>query len=153
MKYWFMGAAYGETDMSDKFISEGKWVRGMNVPQYADAVNSASAGDLIAIKSVYTKSRPEALPFDNNGKVISVMAIKAIGVITENKTDGRNLLVKWSSVALEESREWYFYTYKPTVWLPKLKNWQTQCLVNFAFHNKKQDIPRFMEFYSNRKKS
>ena len=39
-------------------------------------------GQRIAIKSTYT--RKKGLPFDNQGRVVSVMAIKATGTITAN---------------------------------------------------------------------
>ncbi len=133
MTHWFVGATYGSTDKSAQFVENGTWIRGQSVTQYTDAVNRISRGDLIAIKSVYTKSRSENLPFNNNGKVISVMAIKAIGVVTENKNDGRNLVVNWGSGLLENPREWYFYTYKGTVWQPKTNRWQTDHLIDFAF--------------------
>ena len=45
--------------------------------------------DRIAIKSAYV--RKTGIPFDNKGKAVSVMAIKAIGKITENPGDGHSL--------------------------------------------------------------
>lgn len=75
------------------------------------------------------------------------MAIKAIGVVTENKNDGRNLVVNWGSGLLENPREWYFYTYKGTVWQPKTNRWQTDHLIDFAFNNGKQDIKLFTDKY------
>ena len=39
-------------------------------------------GERIAVKSSYT--RKHGLPFDNRGQTVSVMAIKAVGTITEN---------------------------------------------------------------------
>jgi 5-methylcytosine-specific restriction protein B len=42
------------------------------------------------------------------------MAIKATGVITENMGDGRRLRVNWQRMS--PAREWYFYTYQPTIW-------------------------------------
>ena len=45
--------------------------------KYLDDVKSIQVGDRIAIKSAYTKKRN--LPFDNQGKDVSTMAIKATG--------------------------------------------------------------------------
>ena len=49
-------------------------------------VKSIQPGDRIAIKSTYT--RKHDLPFDSRGQTVSVMAIKAIGEVTENQGDG-----------------------------------------------------------------
>ena len=51
------------------------------VDKYLDAVKSVQVGDRIAIKSSYTRKKD--LPFDNRDQTVSVMAIKAIGIITE----------------------------------------------------------------------
>ena len=65
-------------------------------------------GERIAMKAAYT--RKNGLPFDNRGHTVSLMAIKAIGTITENLNDGRHIRVDWTKV--EPVREWYFYTHR-----------------------------------------
>ena len=78
---WFVGATYGNDDQSPRFLQEGIWENG-----YPDKISGTGeirpAGERIAIKASYT--RKHGLPFDNRGKSVSIMAIKAIGVITEN---------------------------------------------------------------------
>lgn len=109
---WFVGAAFGGwKDQTDRFLRDGVWENGYD-DRYLDRVRSIERGDRIAIKSAYTRKR--GLPFDNGGKSTSTMAIKAIGVVTENMGDGRKLRVKWTPV--EPPREWYFYTYQKLLW-------------------------------------
>jgi 5-methylcytosine-specific restriction protein B len=95
-------------------------------------------GDLIAIKLSYT--RKHGLPFESRGQAVSVMAIKAIGTITENLHDGKRVQVDWTKV--EPAREWYFYTHRGTVWRVLPGDWKTDALIAFAFDNKPQDVDR-----------
>ena len=64
---------------------------------------SVQVGDKIALKSAYTKKR--GLPFNNHGKTVGVMGIKAVGVVTDNPKDGKNLKINWTRV--EPIKEWY----------------------------------------------
>lgn len=94
---WFVGATYGGTeDQMPRFLAEGIWENGYE-DRYLELVRSMRPGDRIAIKSSYT--RKHGLPFDNQDKAVSVMAIKAIGTITENLNDGRRVRVCLSSLA------------------------------------------------------
>ena len=56
--YWFVGASYGKgsEDQTERFISEGIWQNGYK-DKYLDVVRSMQPGDLIAIKSSYTRKR------------------------------------------------------------------------------------------------
>lgn len=104
---WYVGAT-GEnsegvyTDFSETYIAEGRWENGWD-SKFIDAVKSVQVGDKIALKSSYTKKK--GLPFNNNGKTVGVMGIKAIGVVTKNPGDGKNLKVEWKKV--DPIREWY----------------------------------------------
>jgi 5-methylcytosine-specific restriction enzyme B len=136
---WFVGAFYwGTDDQTPRFFKEGIWVNGYQ-DRYLDAVKSIQAGDRIAIKSSYIRKR--SLPFDNRGQTVSVMAIKAIGIVKENLGDGRTLKVDWQP--FDTPREWYFYTYRNTVWRVLPGDWMTDALIGFAFEEKPQDINRF----------
>jgi 5-methylcytosine-specific restriction protein B len=135
---WFVGAAYGSDDQTPRFLREGVWENGYE-DKYLDAVKSIQIGDRIAIKSSYT--RKFDLPFDNRGQVVSVMAIKAIGTVQENKGDGRTLRVGWKPV--DPPREWYFYTNRSTIWRVLPGDWSTDALIGFTFEEKAQDINRF----------
>ena len=136
---WFVGAMYANAeDQSTRFCKEGIWENGYR-DKYLEEVKAVRAGDRIAIKAAYVKKH--GLPFDNRGHVVSVMAIKAVGTVTENPGDGRFLKVDWHP--LDEPREWYFYTNRSTIWRVEPDKWAKENLIAFAFENKKQDIDRF----------
>ncbi|SMG63154.1 [weak similarity to] AAA ATPase, partial [methanotrophic bacterial endosymbiont of Bathymodiolus sp.] len=92
--YWFVGASYGKgsEDQTDRFLAEGVWQNGYK-DKYLDVVRSMQPGDKIAIKSSYVRKRN--LSFDNKEQSVSVMGIKAIGVVTKNHGDGRFVDVDW----------------------------------------------------------
>jgi 5-methylcytosine-specific restriction protein B len=136
---WFVGASYGGTDdQLPRFLADGIWENGYE-DKHLDVVQSMRPGDRIAVKAAYT--RKHGLPFDNRGQTVSVMAIKAIGTITENLNDGRHVRVDWTKV--EPPREWYFYTHRGTVWRVLPGEWTSDGLIAFAFEGKPQDIERF----------
>lgn len=136
---WFVGAAYGGTDdQTSRFLREGIW-ENRTKKKYIDLVKSMQPGDRIAIKSSYT--RKHGLPFDSRGQSVSVMAIKAIGTVTENPGDGQRVKVDWTSP--ETPREWYFYTNRSTVWRVLPGDWTADALIAFTFEGKPQDIDQF----------
>ncbi len=136
---WFVGASFGGTeDQLPRFLADGIWENGYE-DKHLDVVRSMRPGDRIAVKSSYT--RKHGLPFDNRGQTVSVMAIKAIGTITENMNDGRHVRVEWTK--LDPAREWYFYTHRGTVWRVLPGEWTADGLIAFAFDGKPQDIERF----------
>ncbi len=53
---------------------------------------------------------------------------------SEYKSTGRQV---------EPAREWYFYTYRSTMWRVLPGEWMTDGLIAFAFDGKPQDIDRF----------
>lgn len=135
---WFVGATYGSDDQTPRFLREGIWENGYT-DRYLELVKSARPGERIAIKASYT--RKHGLPFDNRGRSVSIMGIKAIGVITENLGDGRTLKVRWETV--EPQREWYFYTVMKMIWRVSPDAWEKEALIDFTFSGKAQDIDRF----------
>ncbi len=136
---WFVGATYdGRDDQTSRFVDEGIWENG-NTNRYLDEVKSIQVGDRIAIKSTYI--RKNNLPFDNRSHIVSVMAIKAIGTVTKNLGDGRRLEVTWTR--FEKPREWYFFTYRGTIFKLQRNDWLAEALIAFTFDNKEQDIKRF----------
>ncbi|WP_035240978.1 McrB family protein [Desulfobacter vibrioformis] len=135
---WFVGATYGSEDQTSRFFNDGIWLNGYQ-DKYLDQVKSIQTGDRIAIKASYT--RKHDLPFDNRGQSVSVMAIKAIGVVKKNHGDGRTLDVEWTP--FDPPREWYFYTNRITVWRVLPGDWATDALISFSFEDKSQDIDRF----------
>jgi 5-methylcytosine-specific restriction protein B len=136
---WFVGAMYGGTDdQTPRFLTEGIWQNGYD-HKLLDIVRSMRPGERIAIKSSYT--RRHGLPFDNRGQTVSVMAIKAVGTITENLNDGRTVRVNWTKV--DPPREWYFFTGRSTLWRVFPGEWTTDGLIGFTFNGKAQDLDRF----------
>lgn len=147
---WFVGAHYRtDGDQTERFLRDdtwemGKWDRPAH-DRYARQVASMQTGDRIAIKSTYV--RKHGIHFDNQGKGVSVMAVKAIGEITANSGDGHRVSVKWTR--LDPPREWYFYTNRATVWEVTpgsgLYPWAAKALIEFAFENTPQDYRPFLE--------
>lgn len=139
---WFVGA-YSDSDdthQDEEFIEQGIWQNGYT-DKFIDAVNSVKVGDKIAIKTSYTKKK--GLPFDNRGETISVMKIKIVGTVTANHMDGRTLEVDWDMSF--EPKEWYFYTFRNTITLPKEDDWRTKALIDFIFADKPQDFAKFQK--------
>jgi 5-methylcytosine-specific restriction enzyme B len=138
---WFVGAVINGEEQMKRFLEERIWEYGYD-DKYQDHVNSMKVGDCIAIKSSFTQKND--LPFENNGKSVSVMRIKAIGTITKNFQNGRKVSVDWE--VLNPTKEWYFFTSRNTIWQVDADNgWMYKDLLEFTFKNGKQDIDRFLK--------
>ena len=134
---WFVGSSFGgKDDQTERFIRDKIWET--NRDKAREQIQAAQPGDRIAIKATYT--RKNNLPFDCNGNAVSVMAIKATGTVLANLGNGR-LSVDWTPC--EPVREWYFFTFRETVWKVSPGMWATDALIAFAFEGKGQDIERF----------
>ncbi len=82
--YWLVGASFGRNeDQVERFRQEGIWEIRTPKDNEAAAVRSMKIGDRIAIKSAFVQKLN--LPFDNRGKSVSVMRVKARGTITANR--------------------------------------------------------------------
>lgn len=137
--YWFVGASYDRTrDQTQRFLNDGIWENGYD-DRYLDQVKAMRPGQRIAIKSTYTQKHN--LPFDAKGQPVSVMAIKAIGTITENLQDGKRVKVDWEKI--DPPRIWCFFTNRLTVWRVEPTDWCTDGLIDFTFKRQAQDIDRF----------
>ena len=133
---WYVGSTFGGIDdQAERFIQEGLW-EGGPVETYGNLIDSIRPGDRIAIKSVYT--RKNGLPFDNRGEYVSVMAIKATGIVRKNLGDQRSLHVNWTPV--DQRREWYFHTFRGTIVAVSPDAWWQQALMRFTFDGEDQDI-------------
>ena len=137
--YWFLGAKFnGSEDQTERFVRLGIWENGYD-NKYLNIVRGISVGDRVAIKSTYNLKNN--LPFDNKGQAVSVMEIKATGIVTKNYGDGKLLEVKWQKTNL--NKKWYFFTNIATIWSVKDDEWLSKQLINFTFYNKPQDIDYF----------
>lgn len=141
--YWLVGAYWDDQeapDQTDRFLSEGVWENGYT-DKYLDQVRQMKVGDRIAIKSMFTQKHE--LPFDNKGKTVSGMWIKATGTIVKNVGDGRTVEVEWDQKP-EQARPWYFCTYQRTIWQLKKEDPYAERLIRFVFFGEKQDFEFFM---------
>ncbi|MCX8588432.1 MULTISPECIES: McrB family protein [unclassified Gilliamella] len=137
--YWFLSAKFnGSEDQTERFVKLGIWENGYD-NKYLNTVRGISVGDRVAIKSTYNLKNN--LPFDNKGQAVSVMEIKATGIVTKNYGDGKLLEVKWQKKNL--NKKWYFFTNIATIWSVKDDEWLSKQLINFTFYNKPQDIDYF----------
>lgn len=126
-------------DQTERLLSDGIREHGFDDDRIAVQVRSMRMGERIAIKAAYIRKRN--LPFDNAGHTVSVMAIKAIGIIAENSGDGRQSRVHWQRTS--PPREWYFYTYQATIWKVLPGDWKSDALIAFTFADQPQDLLRF----------
>lgn len=148
---WYVGATGNNSegnwqDFSEQYINEGRW-ENLSAPEYyTEDVNKIKPGDKIAIKATYTKKNN--LPFDNNNKVVSTMSIKAIGIVTENSHDGRNIKVNWTKI--NPVKEWYGPgVLRTTIHLVKASDgYIKKSLLDFTFNNGTQDYSICIDKYS-----
>jgi len=139
--YWFVGASYGRRDdQVERFLAEGIWDIASPSDRNSEQVLRMQPGERIAIKATYV--RKNGLPFDGRGRSVSVMSIKAIGTITANAGDGERVSVDWQTDYAP--REWYHYTYQPTIWEVYPTNEMAQRLIRFAFMDEPQDYDWFL---------
>lgn len=144
--FWFVGAAFGrKQDQFDRFIRDGIWEIDSPQPWDQEKVRRMLPGQRIAIKSTYV--RWYNLPFDNRERAVSCMAIKAIGTIAENLCDGARVRVDWEEGF--EQREWYHYTYQPTIWEVYPNKEMARRLIAFAFDGADQDYDWFLANLTN----
>ncbi|WP_220446039.1 AAA family ATPase [Novosphingobium umbonatum] len=142
VSYWFVGSHWwGDSgDQTDRFLSEGIWQNGSD-DKFSDLVRQMKPGDRIAIKSSYV--RKHNVPFENRGRPVSAMKIRAIGTITANRGDGSTVDVDWQPLA--EPREWYLYTYRTTVSRARFEDDDmARQLVAFTFEGADQDYGKFL---------
>lgn len=137
--YWFVGAMFDDEDQTKNFIQDGTWEIRNPTDNELALIKSMQPGDPIAIKSTYI--RKHGVPFDSRGNTVSVMAIKAIGRIRDISKDGVTISVEWNP--LDNPREWYFYTYRATIWRVSPGDWKADGLIRFTFEGQDQELARF----------
>ncbi|MDO4178056.1 MAG: AAA family ATPase [Phascolarctobacterium sp.] len=132
---WFVGASVGKSNFRENCINEGKWVSFKDDETNKEKVRSIKKGDRIVLKTSYTKQNN--LPFDNKGEYASVMCIKAIGVVTENLGDGKNIKVAWTKI--ENKKEWFGSPcYRGTIHSVRANDQGNRGLFDFIFLDKAQ---------------
>lgn len=139
--YWFVGSSYGRTnDQTERFLSEGIWEIDSPTDAESAQVNSMAIGQRIAIKAAFVQRHK--LPFENRGGNVSVMRIKARGVITANPGNGALVSVEWEPGF--ETKEWYFYTNRRTIWELAPGSDFADALIRFTFEDQPQDFELFL---------
>ncbi len=121
----------------NRFLSQGIWEHDGDA-LFLDRVKEIQPGDRIALKASYVRKR--GLPFENRGVGVSVMSIKAAGIVTQNPGDGLRVQVDWKSL----DREWYFYTGRGTLWRLKEDDWAANALRDFIFNGAEQNVSQFL---------
>ena len=140
IEYWLVGAFWGTSgDQTPRFREQGIWENGYQ-DRYLDQVRDIQVGDKIAIKAVSTQKYE--LPFNAIGHTVSKLLIKAIGTVVKNRGDGRILEVDWEKAG--DIRDWYFYTYRNTIWRLKQDSPWAQQLIRFVFFGEPQDYQFFI---------
>ncbi len=140
-KCWFVGASWDRVNKTDEFIENEIWQNGYD-DKYLDEVKHVKVGDKIVIKTTYTMKNN--LPFEYNNKTASVMDIVAIGTVTKNLKDGKNLEVNWNN-KLDEPKKWYFGSWRDTIQeIKREKSWKEADLLDFIFEGKEQDYNKFL---------
>ena len=138
--YWFVGAAFGRReDQVERFLRDGIWEISTPTDAETAQVKSMRPGERIAIKAAFVQKHN--LPFDGRGNNVSVMRIKARGIITANPGDGERVQVEWDPTF--ESRDWYFYTYRATIWQVTEGHNMADRLIAFTFRDQPQDLDWF----------
>jgi hypothetical protein len=108
---WLVGAKYGNIDMLDDFLSKNYWENGYD-DKYLDLVKNIKINDYIAIKSSFTRKLPL-------GKTISVLRVKAIGIVTKNYDDGKKVDVNWLNT---NTKDYDNLSYRQTIHRANDKN-------------------------------
>lgn len=149
--YYFLGSMLGNEDQLDNSI-EQKTLK-INLAASEDnegyktivqKVNEMSIGDYIIAKTSYT--RKKELPFENpNNNTVSVMRIKAVGIIEKGINEEHVLSINWIKDYRQENKEWYFYTGKGPIWQPDVEHSEfAQKLIEFSIEDKEQDYEFFL---------
>ena len=139
-KCWLVGASWGRVNKTDEFIENEIWQNGYD-DKYLDEVKHVKVGDKIVIKTTYTMKNN--LPFEYN-RSASVMDIVAIGTVTKNLKDGKNLEVNWNN-KLDEPKKWFFGSWRDTIQeIKRDKSWKEADLLDFIFEGKEQDYNKFL---------
>lgn len=131
---WLVGAYWDGTDMTDAFVQQGRWENGYD-DRFLTQVNAVKEGDLIAIKTTYVQKH--GLPFDNAGRPVSCMQIKARGIVIGNPGDGKNLTVEWETDF--NPLVIYHFTYRSTI--SRIERAKYPDVVRWIFEGIPQSIP------------
>ncbi len=103
-QFWLLNGSYSDETI-EKFIVEG-YFEATTESKFIGNLNKIKIGDYVAIKRTYNSKN---LPFENKGQSYGVMDIKAIGIVTENLYDEKNLKVSWNAHFVPKKIYMYVY--------------------------------------------
>lgn len=132
---------YSSQDKTSYFIKKGIW-KNYYKNDYAELINSIQVNDNIALKSNY--NQVDNMPFDNKGKSVPVMLIKAIGIVIKKHSDGITIDVEWTK--FDKPKKWLLFTSNSPIWKVKVKDdyWLNKALLDFTFMDAPQNIKHFL---------
>jgi hypothetical protein len=140
--YWIVGSTFkhGSEDQTDRFLKQGVWE--IHNPSATDRqqVLAMQSGDPIAIKAAFVQKH--GLPFNNKGQPVSVLRVKARGRVSSNPADGERVYVDWDTNFAQ--RDWYFFTYRATIWRLDFEREEAQRLIRFVWNDEPQDYNWFL---------
>lgn len=127
-QYYLVGAYWdgsNPADQTNRFVENGIWENGYD-DKFNDEVNAVPVGSKIAIKAAFTREKTK-----------SVMAIKAIGTVTENLKDGHKLIVEW-----DDNFNPFEVNFSGGYWAT-IKEVTNKDHINFIFYSYTNDINNF----------
>lgn len=139
--YWIVGSTFNRNeDQKDRFLEHEVWEIRNPSPSEEQQVLAMQPGDRIAIKATFVQKH--SLPFNNNGQPVSVLRLKARGTITSNPGDGQCVYVDWDTGFT--LRDWYFFTYRATIWQLEAESEDARRLIRFVWDDEPQDYAWFL---------
>ncbi|WP_327753081.1 hypothetical protein VVT58_11420 [Sphingobium sp. SJ10-10] len=140
-RIWLVTSRDGDEDGFATFVEEGTWhLLYDSGSKYNQMVREMQVGDRIVLRDYLANQRNA--PFETNGKPVSAMRVRAIGIVTANDQDGRRVQVDWEILA--EPRLWWLYTNNDTVWRLRPERDAARKLAAFIFDGEAQDIDWFL---------
>lgn len=143
--YFFVDTSFGDSDHLDDFIDQGIWKLELEDKENEmQRFSEISVGDYIVAKTSVT--RKIDLPFENpNNNTISVMRIKAVGIVERILGEGCSLAVNLLKDYRQEKKEWFFYTSEEPIWQPDIsKSEFAKRLIEFSMEDVEQDYQYFL---------
>lgn len=150
-EYFFVDTLLDESDHLNKFMEQKNWKLELENKENEEhnkmtieLLSKMSVGDYIVAKTTYTRKKD--LPFENpNNNTVSVMRIKAVGIIEEALSDSQTISVNWIEDYRQENKEWYFYTSKEPIWqLDVHQSDFSRKLIEFSMGQSEQDYQYFL---------
>lgn len=143
--YFFVNTSFEDSDRLDDFIDQGTWK--LNLEDKEDEMqrfSEISVGDYVVAKTSVT--RKTELPFENpNNNTISVMRIKAVGIVEGISGEERSITVNLLKDYRQEKKEWFFYTSEEPIWQPEIsKSEFAKRLIEFSMEDVEQDYQYFL---------